>query len=83
MKRPDREWWTIADLAELWHCSPRSIRRLIDAGELTAHKLAGHLQVADIERLAYERRCAVIPKSAEPAAAGGRQPHADPFWDKP
>jgi excisionase family DNA binding protein len=46
---------TVRQLAERWQCSEKSVRRLIDRGELVAHRIAGQLRVSHADRLTFEK----------------------------
>lgn len=47
---------TIAQNAKRWNCSDKSIRRLIDRGELPAHKFGGLWRISLVDLSDYERR---------------------------
>lgn len=48
-------FWTIAELADHWRCSKRSIFRRLSEGKLIGHKFGSHWRISDADRLAYER----------------------------
>ena len=39
------ETWKVSQLARFWGCSPRTVNRLIDSGELPAHDLGGKVRL--------------------------------------
>lgn len=59
-KRPpaagDKQHFSLKRLAHLWDVSLRTLRRLIDDGELRATKIRGQLRVTQAEVLDYEAR---------------------------
>ncbi len=48
---------SVADVAELLDVHPRTVRRLIAAGGLTAHRIGGVVRVSDHDLRAYLDRC--------------------------
>jgi excisionase family DNA binding protein len=58
---PYRRYHTIAELAERWQVSGRTVRRLIDNGKLRAVRIGGLLRVADDVLLRFEERNATRP----------------------
>jgi excisionase family DNA binding protein len=51
-----RRHHTIADLAERWRVSERTVRRLIDGGKLRALRIGNQLRVADDVVRRFEAR---------------------------
>jgi excisionase family DNA binding protein len=51
-----RRYHTIADLAERWRVSERTVRRLIDGGKLRALRIGNQLRVADDVVRRFETR---------------------------
>lgn len=49
-----REFFTAADLADRWSVSERHVRRMIDAGELVAHKFGRAVRISYANVLRYE-----------------------------
>ena len=45
---------TIAELAARWRCSPKSVRRRIDTGDLAAHFINGRWLISNADRDAFE-----------------------------
>lgn len=52
---PRRPFFTIAQLAERWQCSEKSVRRTISSGDLVAHRFHGKLRISADDLRAYER----------------------------
>ncbi len=54
MTRDELELLTIAELAELWRVTPRTIQRLIAAGEIPVVKVGKHrrIRATDAARIA-------------------------------
>ena len=44
--RMERSHWTIATLAARWEVSTRTVRRLIERGELRAIRIGGQLRIS-------------------------------------
>ena len=53
---PGRRHHTIAELAERWQTSERTVRRLIGNGKLRAIRIGGQLRVADDVLQRFEER---------------------------
>jgi excisionase family DNA binding protein len=53
---PGRRYHTIAELAERWRTSERTVRRLISSGKLRAVRIGNQLRVADDVVLRFEAR---------------------------
>lgn len=51
---------TVNEIADRWQTSTRKIRRMIDAGELVAHRIGRHIRVSESDLLAYERGCRIV-----------------------
>lgn len=59
---------TVDEIADRWQTSTRKIRRMIDAGELVAHRFGRHVRVSESDLLAYERGCRVVREHRYDAA---------------
>tara|TARA_R110000787_G_scaffold100005_1_gene204817 strand:+ start:3890 stop:4072 length:183 start_codon:yes stop_codon:yes gene_type:complete len=46
---------TIKSLAERWQVSERTVRRLIDKGDIKAHRIGDQIRISQEDRDAYER----------------------------
>ena len=44
---------TISETAEILHASPRTVRRLIESGDLRVHHIRGLVRISDAEIAAY------------------------------
>jgi excisionase family DNA binding protein len=44
---------TIAETGEILNCSRRTVRRLIESGELRAHRIRGLIRISDADIAAY------------------------------
>jgi excisionase family DNA binding protein len=62
---------TVNEIADRWQTSSRKIRRMIDAGELVAHRFGRHVRVSESDLLAYERGCRVVPERKPAAETAG------------
>lgn len=49
-------FFTIAQIAERWQCSDKKVRRMIDRGDLPAHKFGGLWRISAADLSDYERR---------------------------
>ena len=65
-------FFTIAQIAERWQCSDKTIRRMIDRGALPAHKFGALWRISMADLSDYERRnridqraVPVVPKSPQ------------------
>ncbi len=54
-KTQNRPFHTVAQVAERWQCSEKTVRRLIERGELVAHRLSSQIRISDTDLSAYER----------------------------
>lgn len=54
------QFLTVHEIADRWQTSSRKIRRMIEAGELVAHRIGRHIRVSEPDLLAYERGCRVV-----------------------
>ncbi len=50
-------FYTVAQIAERWLCSERTIRREIKRGRLVAHRIGVQLRISHADLIAYERLC--------------------------
>ena len=48
-------FYTVKQIAERWQCSEKTVRRLIDRGELVAHRLGARHRISEADLTAYER----------------------------
>lgn len=48
-------FYTVKQIAERWQCSEKTVRRLIERGELIAHRLGGRHRISEADLTAYER----------------------------
>ena len=46
-------FFSIATIATRWGVCERTIRRLIDSGELRAHKIGGQIRIAEVDAKAF------------------------------
>ncbi len=53
----ERPFFTVAQIAERWLCSERTIRREIKRGRLVAHRIGVQLRISHADLIAYERLC--------------------------
>ena len=51
--RPVTRFRTIAETAEILNVSQRTVRRLIQSGELRAHRIRGLVRISDADIAAY------------------------------
>ena len=65
-------FFTIAQIAERLVCSDKTIRRMIDRGDLPAHKFGGLWRISAVDLSDYERRNRIdqrafpaVPKSPQ------------------
>ncbi len=58
-------FWTPGQIAERWLVSPRTVRRLIEAGELRACRMGKQIRIRHADLLAYEHGQTII--TARPA----------------
>jgi excisionase family DNA binding protein len=57
---PVPRFFTVDEIADRWRTSSRKIRRMIDAGELVAHRIGRHVRISEPDLLAYERGCRIV-----------------------
>jgi excisionase family DNA binding protein len=57
-------FWTPNQIAERWLVSPRTVRRLIEAGELRACRMGKQIRIRHADLLAYEHGQTIIPERA-------------------
>jgi hypothetical protein len=50
-----RAFHTVAHIAERWDCSQKHVRRMIEKGDLVAHRFSNLLRVGDDDLLRCER----------------------------
>lgn len=58
--KPDtRPFYTIKQIAKRWQCSEKTVRRMIERGDLVAHRLGSQLRISADDLVACERinRC--------------------------
>ena len=55
-------FWTPNQIAERWLVSPRTVRRLIQAGELRACRIGKLIRIRHADLLAYEHGQAITPE---------------------
>lgn len=48
-------FYTVRQIAERWQCSEKTVRRLIERGELVAHRLGGRHRISEADLVAHER----------------------------
>jgi excisionase family DNA binding protein len=48
-------FYTVKQIATRWQCSEKTVRRLIDRGELIAHRLGGRHRISEADLMAHER----------------------------
>lgn len=48
-RRPINQLHTIDETAEILHVAPRTVRRMIDAGELAAHRFRRLVRISDAD----------------------------------
>jgi excisionase family DNA binding protein len=48
-------FYTVKQIAERWQCSEKTVRRLIDRGDLIAHRLGGRHRISEADLIAHER----------------------------
>lgn len=53
-----KAFYTVAELAVRWSLSERHIRRLIDNGEVVAHRIGRAVRVSAANVALFEARCA-------------------------
>ena len=58
---PER-FWTTRQIAERWLVSARTVRRLIEAGELRAHRMGKQIRIRLADLLAYEHGQTIFPE---------------------
>ena len=51
----ERPFFTVAQIAQRWQCSERTVRREIAHKTLIAHRIRGQLRVSLADLRAYER----------------------------
>lgn len=56
-RRPpgDRPYYTLAQVADRWQTSIKTIRRIIKRGDLVAHKIGGQYRISHADLIAAER----------------------------
>ncbi len=50
-----KPFFTIRDIAERWQCSERQVRRVIQKGDLSAHKFGRLVRISEADLRIYER----------------------------
>jgi excisionase family DNA binding protein len=55
-------FWTPNQIAERWLVSPRTVRRLIEAGELRACRVGKQIRIRHADLLAYEHGQTITPE---------------------
>jgi excisionase family DNA binding protein len=55
-------FWTPKQIAERWLVSSRTVRRLIEAGELRACRMGKQIRIRHADLLAYEHGQTIIPE---------------------
>jgi len=55
-------FWTPRQIGERWLVSPRTVRRLIEAGELGACRLGKQIRIRHTDLLAYEHGQKITPE---------------------
>jgi excisionase family DNA binding protein len=55
-------FWTPNQIAERWLVSPRTVRRLIEAGKLGACRVGKQIRIRHADLLAYEHGQTIIPE---------------------
>jgi excisionase family DNA binding protein len=58
---PER-FWTPRQIGERWLVSPRTVRRLIAAGELRACRMGKQIRIRHADLLAYEHGQTITPE---------------------
>lgn len=53
-----KEFYTVAELAVRWSLSQRHIRRLIEQGDIIAHRIGRAVRVSAANVALFEARCA-------------------------
>ena len=48
-------YYTVKQIAERWQCSEKTVRRLIERGDLIAHRLGGGHRISEADLMAHER----------------------------
>jgi excisionase family DNA binding protein len=76
----DREFFSVAELAELAGVNHKAIRRAIERGELRAEKLFNRVRIpaAEWERYRASRQVAHVPRSALGRAATSERRRSEP-----
>jgi excisionase family DNA binding protein len=59
-------FWTPTQIGRRWQVSARTVRRLIEAGELPASRMGMQMRVKHADLLAYENGQAINPESEDP-----------------
>ena len=54
-------FWTPKQISERWLVSPRTVRRIIEAGELRAHRMGKQIRIRHADLLAYEHGQTIAP----------------------
>ena len=54
-KTQTRPFHTVAQVAERWQCSEKTVRRLVERGELIAHRFGSQIRISEADLTAYER----------------------------
>ena len=55
-------FWTPRQIGERWLVSARTVRRLIEAGELRACRMGKQIRIRHADLLAYEHGQTIIPE---------------------
>jgi excisionase family DNA binding protein len=55
-------FWTPSQIADRWLVSPRTVRRLIEAGELRACRVGKQIRISHADLLAYEHGQTITPE---------------------
>lgn len=48
-------FFTVNYIADRWHCSPKTVRRLIAAGEIPVYRLGNSVRISREDLFTYER----------------------------
>jgi excisionase family DNA binding protein len=55
-RKTDESFESIKKLATRWDVSERTVRRLIETGDLPVHRIGSQVRISRADREAYERR---------------------------
>jgi excisionase family DNA binding protein len=59
---PSERFWTPKQVADRWLVSARTVRRLIEAGELRACRMGKQIRIRHADLLAYEHGQTITPE---------------------